>query len=327
MADRPLVICAIAYGDEYGALFSGPCLTSLLDPSNLPAVKDRVTFELYTDQRTLDGLQQTENFHRLKALLPVTVFRLQAPHYDFRYSTEAQVLAASMGRASELGADFMYVNADLCYGVGTVPKMVQAMDDGHDAVAAQALRSTAEVIAQPLHDAQRALSASELFRLAFPALHPLWMASHWNAAHFTHSPYTLCWSDASQLITRSTSVSCYMVRPTASMLQGSPDMTMWRSVNNPLVITEWSDLPLVVCERILGFYPPHRMQGPASVGTYLQWAFQAGLRDQLANLNNLWHYQDPDHPATQLNRTILENESSSVVWLIQERAASYPAAA
>ncbi|MGJ0510200.1 MAG: hypothetical protein ACR652_24400 [Methylocystis sp.] len=305
-----LLLSTLCYGPEYAGLFVGPYCTALLHPSNLPAVKDRVAFELYTDQQTLDDLRQSMQFRKIQQLVETTVYVIQPSQYEERYQRQAETLLPALKHAAAMDAALMSFNADQCMSIGLLPKILKALDDGHGAIAAMPFRTTAEQIHRQL--AEAAKTPDELFELAFPAMHPILIANHWESATFSNVPYQLVWSDAEQFVLRMTSVNLLAVKPTPAMLTatGCPDMVLWQHAENVLFATDWADFPVVAVEPLHCFWPAWTIGKRASPHNWLDFARTAGLTDALANLNTAWVFR---HPTKRTDPAALIDQSQTVV--------------
>ncbi len=310
---KKLLISTLCYGSEYAGLFLGPYLTALLDPSNLPAVKDRVAFELYTDEATLNDIRQSMQFHRLQQMVDCMAYVLPPSAYDQRYQLQGDTLGPALKHAHEMDAALMSFNADQCMAKGLLPKVVKALDDGYGGIAAMPFRSTAEHLKGTL--SARAYDAGEMFDLMLPAMHPIWIANHWENPCFSNVPYQLLWTDAEQVVLRMTAVNLLAVVPTEPMLsaQGCPDMVLWPHAKNVLVATDWSDFPVCAVEPLHCFWPAWTVGKRATTQGWLEFAGQAGLNDSLSNLRYAWTYRSPTHPPPKESTTHLIDRSSRTI--------------
>jgi len=309
---KRLTVSALVYGDEYASIFIGSYLPSFLDPKNAGGLKDRVDFELFTDQATLDTLKTSDAFARLQQLLSVTVRRLPPGlTHDQRYGVQGTQIRYGVQSAYDAGQCWMCTTADSVFGAGVIPTILTALDAGHDSVIGSGLRTTAEVVTPAIYNAQRALPASEFFQLALPNLHPLWLASLWDSPHFTPIPYCLCWTDGRELLVRKPAIDAWVVTPDKDMLgvQGSSDMVLWRHAKNPKWFTEWHELPIVLSEPLRCFYPPWALGQHASVSGYLEWARIHIAPDAIKNLETVWRFA----PAHLPRNPELRTQSDSVI--------------
>ncbi len=314
MPDQGLLLASVAYGPEYARLFLGPQLVSLLDPSNLPAVSDRASFVLFTDEATKPTIEAHPRFQALRSLIPTTVYVIpKGRGYDHRYDVQALTLGLSMAKAYKEGQALMYLTADGCYGQGCVPALVAKLSEGYDSVCGQAIRSSAEAIEAPL--TSRGHSASELFELGFRTLNPLWIASHWESPCFSGIPYALLWSDTEQLVMRMASVSVHIIQPTKTLLQakGCPDMVLHSGSTNPYMAYDWAEFPVVNVEPLRCFYPPFVVGHRASVEDYVAWSKGAIAPETLPNLTNVWRYQHPLKRPSEASTEKLVEASDAVV--------------
>lgn len=317
---QKLTVSCLVYGSDYAGIFAGSYLTSFLDASNAEAVKDQLSFELFTDQPTLDMLYQAGTFNRLREMLPVTIQRLpRGITYEQRYNLQGLQIQHGIKDALSSGSDWMCTTADSCFGSGVIQTIVREMNDGHDSVIGAALRTTAEFVTGPIFEGQKALSAGELFNLSFPYLHPIWVASLWDSTSFTPLPYCLGWTDGQELLVRKPAIDAWAIRPKPEMLglAGSSDMVLWRHAHEPAWHSEWSELPIVLCEPLRCFYPPWRLANRATVKGYLEWADQHIAQDAIKELNTTWRFAHPDTPK---NDALQHRSDQTIHAILRERA-------
>jgi hypothetical protein len=314
---KKLLLSTLCYGPEYAGLFCGPYLTALLDPSNLPAVKDRVAFELYTDEATLHNIRQSMQFHRLQQLVPCMAYVLPPSAYENRYQLQADTLGPALKHAHEMDAALMSFNADQCMAKGLLPKVLKALDDGYGGIAAMPFRSTAEHVRGFL--TQKAYDAGELFDLMLPAMHPIWIANHWDNPCFSNVPYQLCWSDPEQMVLRMTAVNLLAVVPTEPMLSaaGCPDMVLWPHAKNVLMATDWAQFPVCAVEPLHCFWPAWTVGKHATPHSWLEFANSAGLHDSLTNLSYAWTFKHPTRlPSKESTEHLLDRSSKTVETIL-----------
>lgn len=309
-----ILAASLAYGPEYARLFLGPHLSSLLDPSNLPAVPSQ--FVLFTDEATRPTIEAHPRFQQLQQTVPTQVYCIPQQSYDHRYDAQALTLGLSLARAYREDRCLLYLTADGCYGQGAIPAMWSRINEsgkGYDAVCGQAIRSAAEAIEPALTGL--CLPKGPLFELGFRCLNPLWVASHWESPCFSGIPYALLWSDTEQLVMRMASVSVHLIRPSKALLQarGCPDMVLPVYMERPYFGYDWAEFPVVNVEPLRCFYPPFVTGHRASVEDYVAWAKGAIDPQSLPNLRHAWVYQHPDkRPATEMTRA-LHAKSDAVV--------------
>ncbi len=335
MAEAPadgLLLADLAYGAEYARIFLNASLPTLLDASNLPAIKSNAAFVLFTDAATRPTIEADARFQALQRLVPTTVYTLPAltDPYGQRYDMQAMTLGLSMARAYKDGLALVYLTADGCYGAGAIPAMLTKLREGYDSVCGQALRTAAEVTEPALSSGQHAPTASELFQMGIRGLSPLWVASHWDSPCFSTIPYALLWSDAEQLVMRMTSVSVHAIQPTKALLQakGCPDMVLFQGSAKPYMAYDWAEFPVINVEPLRCFYPPFQVGLRASATGYCEWAKRSVSRDSLRNLTHAWTYQDPAKRPSAESTAALVDKSAAVVrgiwWeagLTEEKAA------
>lgn len=292
---KKLLFTNVAYGDLYADLFLNQHLKSLLDETNIPAVKERIMYTIFTDTNTYKKITKHKNYLRLRDLigkknLEVEVFKWQegGDHFEDRYSVLTNFFKVSAKLALERECWLSAIVADLVAAKEFLPRVLRRMDEGHGAVFMLPLRSAAECMV-PYLDARTtgALHDFELCALGFQNLHPLWVACHWNATQFTKLPFTLLWnSGAGQgIMARSFSITPVVLEPTPDMLKGRGmiDRDIPAHCRNPYWATNWTDAPIIGVEplviRPLGhpdgakpcYYPPFGNH-VASVDIVANWS-------------------------------------------------------
>lgn len=320
---KPLTVSCLVYGQDYAAIFASSYLTAFLAESNAGTAKDRLRFELFTDQQTLDLLRGAELFHRLRDTLPLTIRRLPVGlTYDQRYNTQALQIQHGLKTAVADGTDWMCTTADTCLGAGVIPTVLKDLDAGHDAVMGTALRVGSPHVCPVIQSGGTALDADALFALAFPHLHPIWVASLWDSSHFTSVPYCLTWTDGQQLLVRKPAIDAWAIRPTEGhlALRGCSDMVLWRLAENAKWYTDFTALPIVLTEPLHCFYPPWQFNYRTTTVNYLDWARQHIAPDALANLWRRWTFK----PSTMLPNQALVAASDTIIRDILTRAGQWP---
>lgn len=280
----------IVYGEEYCRIFMDYGIKSLLDPSNLPAFKDRCEYAIYTDEGSLKFLRD-ENHPNMKKLfetVPIEFFTMtpqnhKTPNFDNRYELLRQVFKMSVNLAITKNALAAPWVADLVVAKGFIAKVLRRIDAGHDAVFVLPLRAAKEGIAERLQKDEWALSAMALFEAGYQNLHPLWTHSHWNNPQFTKMPFTMLWNSGSGLLARSFSVTPVVFEPHEQMIVsgGMIDVDIPGMFKNPYWATDWVDAPIIGVEPLRCYYPPF-VNEKASAKRVRAWSRNCLKKEQLA---------------------------------------------
>ncbi len=309
-----LLLANLVYGERYARLLLDCWLPAVLDPSNLPAVKSDARLEVYTDQPTAEIIKAHPNWQREGVPADLHVLPIPTDAYQARYSLQAVCFHRSLHRAHAEGRALWFSTADTIYGKGVIPGVLAKMDAGHDAVIGVTMRGTAEPMADRLKDVNRACTASELYKGCRHFLHPLWLASNWNAPDFSHIPYTLLWSDREQIIARSVTMTPIAFVPNPAMLTlppQTPDMMVDPYVQSPYFAYDWSEFPIIELQYLDSFWPPFS-PGPASAETFKAWAKGASPFGT-ANLRHAFHYYDVEAKPSVERTQALRAQSDAVV--------------
>ncbi len=328
MPENTLLLSNLVYGERYTDLYLDCHLPAILDGSNLPAIADRTYVELYTDEASGARIVAHPSWACLAALLSATihVLPIAADGHAQRYGIQALTFHRSLHRAYAEDRALIYTAADIVYGAGVLPALLAKIDEGFDSVFGVPMRGTSEAMQGPLSGYGKALTAAEQYQLCRPALHPLWVASNWDAPDFSRIPYALLWSDASQIVLRPLTISNLIVKVNARMLGVSPttpDAMIDPYVLHPYYADQWSDFPTVELQGLSSFWPPSR-PGPANVAEYQAWAKQAAPAHTLPNLKRTVHFCDPTQPPTPESTVALMVRSDAVVAQILGSGALWP---
>lgn len=265
MGLKKLLISNVAYGNVYSDIFLACHLKSLLDESNIPAVKDRVEYLLFSDNETMPKIEAHPNWQKLKSLIPVQVAILEFPQnvpfdkFGARYTVLITMFNESVKKALASNMYLSAIVADHVMAQDFLPKVLSKMDAGHGAVFVQPPRAAAEPTMPVLATNPRALAAHDLWNLCYRNMHPLWVACHWNAAQFSALPFSLLWNNNDGgLLVRSFSITPMIFVPNEKMLScgGVIDREMPALCENPFWATDWVDCPVIGVEPLFCYYPP-----------------------------------------------------------------------
>ncbi len=194
---------------------------------------------------------------------------------------------------------FSYWSCDMVVAKGFFPKVLGHMAKGHGAVLGLPMRACAESMRKYLDPEIGAIEATKLFELSYTNMHPLFCASHWEAAQFTKLPFTLLWNPGHGLIGHSFSCTPHICIPNEKMVASDRvmDAEIPALCENPYYATDWTDAPIVGVEPLACYYPPftnHR----ASVAWVQEWAKNIP-KGQHKYLDTQYYY--PNYDAFKVN--------------------------
>lgn len=274
---KTLTICNTVYGPEYAEIFLNYHLKSMLDDTNLLANQDRVDYAIYTDKQTLPLIRAHKNFERIFNTCPVQFFEFSWPDgarkADERYRALVGTFKMQVNYALKNNFNLCSLVADLVVAKGFVTKMIQRLDEGHDAVFCVPMRSAFESVSKELDKYPQSCSPAEMFGLAYQNMHPIWVASQWGSNQFSKMPYTMLWNSGSGLLARSFSVSPIALVPDPRMLSTDNvlDAALPSLFKNPFWAVDWVNAPIIGMEPIRCFYPPFR-NGRVTADQVREWA-------------------------------------------------------
>ncbi len=323
-----LLMSLLAYGQSYADLFLGPSLTAFLDPSNIPAVKDRVAFECYTDAATQAILEAHPNWQRLTELVPITIHLLPpgSTVYEQRYHLQSVTFQRSLHRALKDDRALMLLTADMVHSEGFLPKMLAKLDEGHDSVQGIYLRATAETLREPLTTLGRAMTAAEMWSAGRGHIHPLFTSAHWNAPDFSNIPYWPMWVKGDHLVLRCLTITTMAVTVTPEMLKAPrnvPDAMVDPYLTNPYVIENWPEMATLQLEHLTAFFPPFR-PGPSNLLEWLDWMPGAAPAGSIKNMQRTFRLYDESNPPEPALLAASIAESDAVVTEMLERSGTIP---
>ncbi len=307
---KTYVLATLCYGPNYANLFLNNLLKSVLDPTNLPdVVKDYdVEYVIYTDEETLPTIAQHANFSRLNHVLGkrpdgsprVDVHTLAWPtemgpdKYAHRYGAQIQTMSEACKIALDKKAYLSYWSCDMVVAQGFFRKILAPMEKGHGAVLGLPLRACAESLRKYLDPHDGAFEAAKLFELSYANMHPIFCASHWEAAQFNKLPFTLLWNTGKGLIGHSFSSTPHILVPNERMIKSDRvmDAEIPELCENPYWATDWTDAPIVGVEPLACYYPPF---GNFRASEAQVTEFAKGLpKGQWKYLNTQYYYPNYD---------------------------------
>lgn len=260
--EKKLLITNVVYGQVYSAIFLNQHLKSMLDETNIPKMKDRVEYAVYTDKETLRLLEGHPNFQELKRLIKVHVYEFDwagiENRFDKRYSVLASTFHLGLEIALERGMLMSALVADLVVAKHFLPKLFEKVDAGFDAVFTLPMRTAHEAMAHHLNANPGAMFAHDLFDLGYKNLHPLWVACHWEAAQFSKLPYSLIWNSGTGLVVHSFSITPIIFTPYEEMRETKHviDVEIPSMCKNPFWAENWTDAAVIGVEPLFCYYPP-----------------------------------------------------------------------
>lgn len=299
-----LVYNSQATGNLYANFWLENHLKSLLDKTNLPALKERYDLEyvIFTDDETLMQLSRHPNFMALGGICTITVIKLNWPadtdRFQNRYPLLAQVFQQLMNAVfdpndkSRLNAWCSVWVADLVFAKHSLRKMLQRLEDGHDGVFMVPIRSAADSVNAVLTPLPGAPSDLELFEMAYNNLHHLWTHSTWNNPYFSKFPYSMLWNSGTGLVAHNFSITPIMFKPNERMknVVGGIDTDGPTFLENPYWATDWLDAAVAGVEPLSnGHYPPFLMH-KADIDWVCEWSKRATHPAQKAYLDKPLYY-------------------------------------
>ncbi len=309
-----LIYMSQTTGPIYVNLWLENQLKTLLDPTNLPAVKDKYLLEyvLFTDDETLVQLSRHPNFMALSAICEITVIKLgwppDADRFASRYALLVQVfqqlLSAIYDEKDSMRREAwcsVWV-ADLVFAKHSIPKMLKRLEDGHDAVFMVPIRSAADSVNNIFAGLQGAPTDLELFELAYRNLHSLWTHATWGNPYFSRMPYSMLWNSGTGLLAHNFGITPIVFKPNEGMkdVQGVIDADVPAFCKNPYWATDWTDAAVAGIEPLSnGHYPPFTTKR-ADVKEIAAWSRVGTQPVQAKNLT---------HPLYYPSKQIFNNET------------------
>lgn len=305
MHKQRYVMSNLIYGSQsIGLLFANLWLEnqikSLLDKTNLPALKERYILEyvLFSDDETLQHITRHPNFMALSALCEITIIKVgwqpDADRFSARYPLLAQMCSETLKAVFKAPANKDDIDrrdawvscwvADLVFAKGALPKMLKRLEDGYDAVFNVPIRSAADSIGNLLRPLPGAPSDLELFEMAYQSLHPLWTHATWDNPYFTRMPYSMLWNSGTGLVGHNFGITPIVFKPNESMtdIRGGIDSDMPGYFKKPYWATDWTDAPVAGVEPISNGHYPHFTHKPATVEGVTHWALHGGQGGNMA---------------------------------------------
>lgn len=293
----------LCYGQLYPQLFVENHLKSLLDPTNLPALREKYKLEyaILTDDATLMQISRHPNFMQLSALCEIHIIKMnwppEADQFGSRYQLLVQMFHQMLPVALEQDAWLSVWVADLVFAKHSVPKILKQLERGHDAVLNVPIRSAADSLNPVLQKLPDAPTDLELFEMAYQNLHHLWVASHWDSPLFSKFPYSMLWNSGTGLIAHNFGITPIAFKPNEAMrgVQGVIDADVPAFCKNPYWATDWTDAAVAGVEPLSnGHYPPflHHRASPEFVA---EWSLRGTQPVQATYLEHPLYYPSKKH--------------------------------
>lgn len=291
-----LVYASQQTGPLYINLWLDNQLKSLLDKTNLPSLKEKYDLEyvLFTDDESLMHISRHPNFMALGALCEITLIKLtwpsgQVDKFQARYALLSEMLKQTFkavmdpGDKRRLGAWISFTNADQVYAKGALPKLLEKMEAGHDAVLVMPMRAAADSLQNPLQQLPGAPDEMTLFEMCYKNMHHLWTHSMWDNPLFSKMPYSMLWHSNTGAVSHNFGITPVILKPNQKMIEnelGGIDSALPTFAENPYFAEDWLDAPVANIEPLSnGHYPPFAIH-QASVDGVIEWSKKGIMKGQ-----------------------------------------------
>ena len=308
----------------YCDFFLNNHLKSLLDPTNLPALRERYNLEfcLLTDDESLMQITRHPNFMQLGAIAEVHIIKVNWPadidRFSARYQLLVQMFHQVLTIALEKKAWMSTWVADLVFAKYSLGKILQRLEDGHDAVFNVPIRGAVDAVHGTLAGMAGAPTDLELFEMAYRNLHHLWVASHWDSPLFSKFPYSMLWNSGSGLVAHNFGITpiAFKAIDELKTVQGVIDADVPSKFKNPFWATDWTDAAVAGLEPLSnGHYPPFLVHR-ASEQWVADWARKSTMPVQADYLDKPLYY-----PCKSIfNAPALAEQAATTAKRIQELA-------
>lgn len=254
-----LLLSNVVYGRTYTDLFFNRHLPSLLDESNLPRVKHHIDkYIIFTDEETRPIIKTHPKLRELLSLVDVDVYDFPWYHvtnkFDLRYNVLIQTFRHGAKEALESNSLFSAWTADMILAKDCLPKLIDKMADGFDAVLLHPARCAAEAAAKIFDETEGALYACDLWRVCQFYPHPyLSVANHWRSPCFTRYPFYIHWSTPTGYMTRSFATTPIIMRPQEKMTKVTQviDIEVPAMFEHPYYADDFDEFGIIQAEPIL----------------------------------------------------------------------------
>lgn len=321
---KKILFTNLVYGRLYADIFLTQHIRSLLDPSNIPACKDRCSYMIFTDAETKDYIAQHPCMVGLTDIIEVryNIFQWpQAENEQQRFNSRYELLIETF----RVGVDFALgenaflspMVADLVVAKNYVPQLFHRFATGYDSIFVLPARTAYEPMRKELARVDYALEAKDLWDLAYRNLHPLWVHCHWDNPQFTRLPYSLIWNTQTGLFVRSFSITPIAFLPRPEMLKATQviDVEVPAMVKNPFWATDWIDCPVIGVEPLFCYYPPYRNER-AHQNNIKEWMKKGIHESQKRWLPKELYY--PDLPTVNPDKETRVRSNRVVISILEE---------
>lgn len=328
-----LVFQSPGMGGLYPNLFLENQLKTLLDPTNVPALRELgwdAEYIILSDVETQQNMTRHPNFMALTQHCDVNIYNLEWPpdidRFGARYSLLVQLCQEALKHALAKKVDALGVwVADLVFAKQAIPRMLSHLDRGHDGVFMVPIRAACDSANVAFTKIPYAPTDIELFELAYRNLHHLWVHSTWSSDFYTRMPYSMLWNSRSGLLAHNFGITPIVFRPRAEMLMTErgidSDLPQW--IENPHWCTDWTDAPVAGLEPLSnGHYPPFN-NSSANLKKIADWALHGA---QGKSAIHPCQVENLPHPLFYPNRKTFADEAlaASAADLMAQLAAMLP---
>jgi hypothetical protein len=323
----------LCYGQLYPSLFLENQLKSLLDPTNLPALKKAgydLEYCIFTDDETLQTISRHPNFMALGGIADVHIVKLNWPPDSDRFASRYGLLIDMFHKvlpvAIEKDAWLSVWVADLVFAKHSLPKMLGHLERGHDAVLNVPIRSAADSVNPLLKRLPGAPDELALFEMAYQNLHHLWVASHWDAPMFSKFPYSMLWNSGTGLLAHHFGITPIVFKPSEALkeVEGVIDADVPSFFKNAYWCTDWTDAAVAGVEPLSnGHYPPF-LQHHAEEQWVADWALKGTQPCQKDNLDRAMYYPTLAHFNDQLQADHARNITTRIKRSLNAKAQKDP---
>lgn len=315
------VMANLVYGEMYLSLWLNNHIKTLMDPTNLPAVKDKYHLEyvIFTDEETFRVMSIQPAFNVLNRICEVNVVKMNWPtdsdKFGSRYHLLCQMFHQVLPVALQNKGWMSLFVADLVFAKHAIPRILKRLENGHDAVLMVPIRGTVDSLGMDFAKLEEAPTDMELFKMCYEHLHHLWVAAHWDAPLFSKFPYSMVWNSGSGLLTHNFGITPIVFKPNEAMrgVQGVIDSDVPAFCERPYWATDWLNAPIAGIEPLSnGHYPPF-LQHRASTDFVIEWSKKGTQPVQALNLDKPLYY-----PSKAIfNNEVLAGEAAAIAQEIQ----------
>ncbi len=266
-----VLLSSTVYGRIFAKLFLEHQLKTLLDSSNLPMLEHGFEFIIYTDNETKPVIEKHPNYMKLCSLCTPEIrdfsWRANVDRELMRYSLIAQTAHQTIELALEKKMLCMPLVADLVFAQDFIPRVMEKIEAGHGAVFVLPFRATAEGMETSLRSYLAAPPASDLFKMGYRNINPVWRSCFVDDPFFTDKPFCLLWNTKNGVLARSFSITPIIFRPNEKMLTTKKviDIEVPGMCTNPYWATDWDEAPVMGVEPVMSHWPAYQTERGAGM--------------------------------------------------------------